>query len=117
VTNFPTNRSGTDITVEIHRLVDRRQDRWQRSQTGIFDQMGRFGGYVAERAFGFLIGNLAAPGQRLAIQILEAAEVACGLKVAFDIRDWSLDPTLSIGMSQLNRERRKKNRVFGEKYG
>jgi hypothetical protein len=49
--------------------------------------------------FGFLIGDLAAPSQRLVVQIREAGEAAPRQEVGFDIKERALDSTLSVGMT------------------
>src|SRR5262249_28164318 len=54
-----------------------------------------------EDAFRFLVGDLPAPGQRLAVQILEVDEGAPREEVPFYPRKGSLDSPFAIGMAEM----------------
>ena len=91
-----------DVAVQVdhalEHLVDRRQHRGQRLQVRLLDHVGRLGRH-AEHALGFGVGDLAAPGERLAVEIVEVGEAAPGQEVALDIGEGALDPPLAIGMA------------------
>ena len=46
-----------------------------------------------------MIGDVAAPGERLAIEVVEVLEVTSGQEIVLDVGKGALDPALSIGVA------------------
>src|SRR5262245_16851227 len=97
-------RVNRDVAIEIDDalkdLIDRRQHARQRLKVRLLHYVGRLGRH-AEDALRLLVGDLPAPGQCLAVQIVEVDERATREEVPFYPREWSLDPSFSIGMAEM----------------
>src|SRR5262249_52447548 len=92
----------TDVAVEINHalqhLIDRWQDSGQRRKIRFLDEIGRLRRH-AQRTLGLLIGDITAPGQGLAVQVVEVGEAAPGQKVPFYVGELPFDSTFSIGIT------------------
>ena len=82
----------------LQRLVDRRQCAGQRLQVRLLDQISCVGGH-AQRTLRLVVGDIAAPGQCLAVDIREVVEAARRQEVAFHIGERPLDPPFAIGVA------------------
>ena len=91
-----------DIAVQIddafEQFVNRRQGIGQRHKVRPLDDVGRFRRH-AERLLGFVIGDVAAPGDRLAVEVVEVLEVASGQEIVLDIGEGTLDPAFAVGVA------------------
>ena len=84
----------------FEQFVNWRQSIGQRAQVRPLDDIGRFRRY-AERLLWLVIGNVAAPGESLAVEVVEVCEAASGQEVAFDIGERPLDPAFRSGCPTL----------------
>ena len=82
----------------FQQLVNRRQRIGQRHEVRLLDEVGRFRRH-AERLLWLVVGDVAAPGDRLAIEVVEVLEVASGQEVVLDVSKGALDPAFSIGVA------------------
>ena len=48
---------------------------------------------------GLRIGDVAAPGECLAVEVIEICEAAAGQEIRFDIRERALDPAFAVRVS------------------
>jgi len=94
----PRPLCGRTIDDALQHLVDRRQGTGQRLQVRLLDQISCVRGH-AQRALRRVVGDIAAPSQRLAVQIREVVEAARRQEVGFNICKRPLDPPFAIGMA------------------
>ena len=61
----------------------------------LLDDVGGLGRH-AQRLFGFAVGDVAAPGERLAVEVVEIGEVPADEKIRLDIGEGPFDPAFAI---------------------
>ena len=88
-----------DIAVQIddafEQLVDRRQYVGQRNEVRLLDDVGGVGRH-AQRLLWFAVGDVAAPGERLAVEVVEIGEAPADEKIRLDIGERPFDPAFAI---------------------
>ena len=47
---------------------------------------------------GFAVGDVVAPGERLAVEVVEIGEAAASQEIRLDISERAFDPTFAVGM-------------------
>ena len=109
---FAEEAFGNGVTVRIHRdisrdidhpeqaLVDRRQIGGERLQVRLFKDVGGIGAH-AQGSLELRIGGVPAPLDRLSVEVLPVEKGAPGQEIALHIREWALDPGLSITVPHL----------------
>ena len=60
-------------------------------------------GRHAEGALGLAVGDVVAPGQRLAVEVVEIGEAAAGQEIRFHIGERAFDPAFAVRISHLVR--------------
>jgi hypothetical protein len=61
----------------------------------LLDDVGGLGRH-AQRLFGFTVGDVAAPGEGLAVEVVEIGEAPADEKIRLDIGEGPLDPAFAV---------------------
>ncbi len=83
------------IDAAFKQLVNRREHVGQRNQMRLLDDVGSVRRH-AQRLLGFAVGGVAAPGERLAVEVVEIGEVPADEKIRLDIGEGPFDPAFAV---------------------